>query len=122
MLVIPFVSVHVAEPPRITSQLQELTNTAQLGECVKLTIQAIGTKPVNYQWQWKALWQPCDPEWCNGAILTIPNTQKCNEGSYRCVISNSAGTQTSNLAELIRVGKNPAINVSIVTVITINCP
>ena len=74
---------------------------------MKLTIQAIGTKPLNYQWQWKALWQPCDAEWCNGAILTIPNTQKCNKGNYRCVISNSAGTQTSNLAELIHVGENP---------------
>ena len=111
MLVIPFVSLHVAEPPSITSQLQELTNTTQLGKCVKLTIQAIGTKPLNYQWQWKALWQPCDPKscTCNHATLTIPNTQKYNEGSYRCVISNSAGTQTSNLAGLIRVGKDPQL-------------
>ena len=114
MVTILSVSVHVAKPPSITSQLQELNDTRQ-GKCVKLTIQAIGTTPLSYHWQWKPAeeeWQPCNAEWCNGATLTIPNTQKSNEGRYRCVISNSAGNQTSKSAELLSVGKDPTINVS----------
>ena len=114
MVVILFVSVHVANPPRITSQVQELKDTLQ-GKCVKLAIQAIGTTPLSYHWQWKPAeegWEPCNAEWCNGATLTIPNTQKSNEGSYRCVISNSAGKQASKSAELLSVGKDPTINVS----------
>jgi len=112
LLVIPFVSVHVADPPSIISQLQKLKDTLQ-GKCVKLAIQAIGTTPLSYQWQWKPAWQPCDAEWCDGATLTIPNTQKSNEGTYHCVVSNYAGNQTSNLVELLSVGKDPTINVSI---------
>ena len=111
MVVILFVSVHVANSPRITSQVQELKDTLQ-GKCVKLAIQAIGTTPLSYHWQWKPAWQSCNADWCNGATLTIPNMQKSNEGSYRCVISNSAGNQTSKSAELLSVGKDPTINVS----------
>jgi len=80
---------------------------------VKLTIQTNGTTPLSYQWQWKPAeeeWQPCNAEWCNGATLTIPNTQKSNEGRYRCVISNSAGNQTSKSAKLLSVGKNPIMS------------
>ena len=97
-----FVSLLVAEPqaPEITSQLK----SAFRGKCVKLTIKAIGTKPLSYQWQWKPLeqgWQPCSTHWSGGATLTIPSVQKSNEGSYRCVVSNCAGDLTSNLAELL---------------------
>ena len=101
-----FVSVHVVQLPRITFLRKETQ-----GKFVKFTIQAIGTKPLSYQWQWKPVWQPCPAEWCNSATLTIPNTQKFNEGSYRCVISNHAGSQTSIPAKLT-IGKNPTINVS----------
>jgi len=120
LVVILSVSVHVADPPSITSQLQELKDNLQ-GKCVKLVIQVIGTKPLSYHWQWKPAeegWQPCNAGWCNGATLTIPNTQKSNEGSYRCVISNSAGNQTSKSAELLSVGKDQCLYA---TVITINC-
>ena len=106
LLFVCFVSVHVVQLPRITSQLKETR-----GKFAKFTIQAIGTEPLSYQWQWKPVWQPCDAEWCDGAILTIPNTQKSNEGSYHCVISNCAGSQTSNSAKL-SIGKTPTINLS----------
>ena len=60
---------------------------------------------MKYHWQWKLAeeegeWQPCDAEWCDGATLTIPSVQKSNEGSYRCVISNCAGNETSKQAKL----------------------
>ena len=105
------VIIHVAEPPRITTHPQELKNTVP-GNLAKFTIQAIGTEPLSYHWQWKLAaedgseeWQPCDPEWSDGATLTIPSVQKSNEGSYRCVIRNCVGTMVSKPAQL-SVGKN----------------
>ena len=75
------------------------------------SIEATGTEPLNYQWQHKkgwesAKWQLCDTNSSGGAILTISSVQKPNEGSYRCVVSNCAGSQTSEPAEL-SLGKNP---------------
>ena len=50
-------------------------------------------------------WQTCDAEWSDGATLTIPSVQKYNAGSYRCVVSNCAGSMVSKLAQL-SVGNN----------------
>ena len=91
------------------------------GKHVAFTVKATGTNPLSYQWQWKPAvkpvkdaneedgseeWQSCDAEWCDGATLTIYSVQQFNEGSYRCVISNHAGSQISKAAQL-SVGKNP---------------
>ena len=96
--------VHVADPPRITTHPQELKADIQ-GKPAKFTIQATGTEPLRYNWQWKPTaeegeWQPCPTKWCDGATLTISSVQKSNEGRYRCVISNCAGSQASNPAKL----------------------
>ena len=99
------------EPPKVTNHPKSLSKVS-LGKPVKFTLQATGTEPLSYHWQWKQTeeeggskeWQPCHAEWCDGATLTIPSVQKSNEGSYCCVISNYAGSQTSNPAEL-SVGK-----------------
>ena len=105
-------SLHVADPPRVTTHPQEL-NDAVLGQSVTFTAEATGTQPLKYQWEWKpkkkwgrsGKWQPCDTEWCDGATLTIPKVEKSHTGSYRCVISNEVGSQTSNPANL-SVGKH----------------
>ena len=99
--------LHLADPPRITSDPQNLKD-ALCGKPVTFTAEATGTEPLNYQWEWKQAidddeWQPCDGETFTGAAssrLTILSVQKSNEGSYRCVISNCAGSQTSNPAKL----------------------
>ena len=73
------------------------------------TVQATGTEPLNYLWQWNLAKEGASEEWqpCSGvkgsdtATLTIPSVhQKSNRGSYRCVISNCAGSQTSKPAKL----------------------
>ena len=76
------------------------------------TVQATGTEPLNYHWQWKPAeedgseeWQSCRTEWSDGATLTIPSVQQFNAGRYRCVIRNCVGTQISKPAQLI-IGKN----------------
>ena len=92
----------VAEPPRITIHPQE--SKILHGKSAKFIILATGTDPLSYHWQWKPAeqeggseeWQPCLAGWSDGAILTIPSVHKFNKGSYRCVVSNSAGSQTSN--------------------------
>ena len=104
-------TMDVAEPPRVTNHPLD-TKDAVPGKPVKFTLQATGTEPLNFHWQWKPAgeedgseeWQPCRAEWSDGATLTIPSVQKSNEGSYRCVISNCAGSQTSEPAYL-SVGK-----------------
>ena len=73
-------------------------------------------EPLSYQWRWtlvesrdeseKEEWQRCDVKEPDSRTLTISNVQKLNEGSYHCVISNCAGSQTSEPATL-SVGKNP---------------
>ena len=85
---------------------------------MEFSVQATGTNPLSYQWQWKPTaedgneedgsegWQPCDAKWCDGGTLIIPSVQQFNEGSYCCVVSNSAGSMISKAAQL-NVGKNP---------------
>ena len=41
----------------------------------------------------------------NNSTLTISSVQKSNEGSYRCTVSNCAGSEASEYATLT-VGKN----------------
>ena len=83
------------------------------GEPVEFTVQANGTDPLKYQWQWKPAaeeeggseeWQPCDVEKSDSASLMIASVQKSNEGNYRCVISNFIGSTTSEPAKL-SIGK-----------------
>ena len=96
----------VAEPPKITTHPKDLKNF--IAKPASFRIQATGTGPLTYQWQWirsekvgNKDWQPCDAKWSGkGATLTIPIVQKSNEGSYRCVVSNHVGNVTSNSATL----------------------
>ena len=100
------------EPPKITCQPINLNHVLP-GNAAVFTIEATGSQPLSYQWQWKPAvegdgseeWQPCCAEWCNETTLTIPSVNKSNKGSYRCIISNHTGDQTSKSAQL-SVGKN----------------
>ena len=104
-----FSCISIVEPPRITTHPEDLKDSVAW-KPARFTIQAIGTEPLNYNWQWKPAgskeWLSCDVGWCDGTILIIPSVQKFNEGKYRCVTSNSAGSQISKAAQL-SVGKDP---------------
>ena len=105
------VSIHAARPPRITAHPQQLKDAVP-GETLAFTIQSSGTEPLNYQWEIKTgdgsrEWQSCDVERFPGANcskIIIPSVQKSNEGIYRCVVSNNAGSQTSEPVNL-NIGK-----------------
>ena len=106
------------ESPKVTSQPKRLSKVIQ-GTTASFTVQATGTDPLNYEWQWKPAeeksgrkeWQPCNTSWSNGATLTIPSVQKSNEGWYHCVISNCAGRVISKPIQL-SVGKSKKIGFS----------
>jgi len=106
-------ALHTADLPRFTTHPKEL-KYAVPGQSVTFAVHATGTEPISYQWQWKPAgsqhgesedWQLCDVKCSDGSTLKIPNVQKSNEGSYRCVISNCAGSQTSTAADL-NIGGN----------------
>ena len=99
---------YVADPPGVATQPQDLKDAVP-GNAVMFTVEATGTDPLSYQWDWKPAgdrneWQPVEFSGSDQFTLTISSVQKSNEGSYRCVISNCAGTQTSSPAQL-SVGK-----------------
>ena len=106
------IGLSIGEPPKVTSQPKSLKKVVPR-TTISFTVQASGTDPLNYQWQWRPVdeengseeWQSCDAEWCDDGTLTIPSVQKSNEGRYRCIINNCAGSQTSKPVQL-SIGKN----------------
>ena len=113
-----YIYVHIAkitflfttdEPPKVTDHPKSLKDAVP-DKPVTFTVQATGTEPLHYQWQWKLKtgdgnggWQLCGVERFPGAkssTLTIPSVQKSNEGSYHCTVSNYAGSETSPCATL----------------------
>ena len=96
---------HAAEPPRITTHPQELKDAVP-GKLVTFRIEATGTEPLSYQWQYEAgseglqLYDVEKSPGANSSTLTIPKVKKLNEGSYYCIVSNCAGSETSKCATL----------------------
>ena len=94
-----------ADPPRITTHPREIKDAVP-GNQVAFTIQATGTEPLNYQWEHKT-GDGNEVERIPGAnrsTLTIPKVKKSDKGSYHCIVSNCAGSETSKFATLT-VGK-----------------
>ena len=76
------------------------------GSNVSFSVTATGTAPLSYQWQKDGM-NLTDGGRITGAItatLTITGVMESDEGGYRCVVTNIAGTNTSNNATLT-VGK-----------------
>ena len=106
-----------AEPPKIV-QLPQTQKNAVPRTNVVFTVEAIGTTPLRFQWEWNCIseeemggdgWQsiPLDVERFQGAdtaTLTITSVQKSDEGEYRCTVRNYAGSETSEAA-VLTVGK-----------------
>ena len=96
-------------PPKITTNLKE-SESIFPGKSVSFTVQATGMEPLKYQWQWKPAGE--SGEWQNisrdgstfqqvGTVLKVTGFQACNAGYYRCVVSNSAGSETSQYTNLV---------------------
>lgn len=80
--------------PYITNHPASLTIAE--GQPGTFNVSALGTTPFEYQWQKNGIDVPGE----TGATLTIENAVPNDEGEYKVVVSNAAGTATSNGATL----------------------
>ena len=97
----------VVEPPTITQH--PVSQTVYLGETAVFSVTASGFPPVSYQWQKDSV-DLTEAGHCSGvttASLTVSNADGSDAGSYRCVVSNSEGSATSNAASLTVGGPRP---------------
>jgi hypothetical protein len=94
--------------PTITTQPANQTVTA--GQTATFTVVASGTAPLSYQWQKNG----ANIAGATSASYTTPATTTSDSGStFKAVVSNSAGTATSNAATLtVNPAPAPAIQVN----------
>ena len=108
-----------AKPPTVTSQPKSQKNIFP-GKAVEFSVQATGAEPLRYQWQWKKFGKEGEKDgWQNlsgeGSTFQVEEVQASNAGYYQCVVSNSAGSKTSQHASLT-VGKHvPIVSTSLST-------
>lgn len=86
--------VFVPAPPSIT--LQPQSRIVKAGSNVIFTVQAAGTAPMSYQWRFNN----ADILRATNNSVTISNAQPVNGGTYFAIVSNMAGTNSSNPATL----------------------
>ena len=99
-----------ATAPAITTQPANKTVTA--GQTATFSVTATGTAPLAYQWQKNA----ADVPGATSASYTTPMTTTADTGAlFRVMVSNAAGSVTSNTATLT---VNPSTTTSSVDVIT----
>jgi sugar lactone lactonase YvrE len=102
------VSAAAPTPPSITSQ--PISQTVTLGSSVVFISSASGTL-LSYQWYFNGVLIP-------GAIsstYTIPSTLASNSGTYTVTVSNSAGTVTSQAAQLSVLNPGRLTNLSVLS-------
>lgn len=80
--------------PYITNQ--PLPLSVAEGQDATFTVSSLGTRPFEYQWQKDGV----DISGATNADLIIDNTTTADKGSYRVIVSNEAGSTTSNTALL----------------------
>ena len=109
-------SSHAAKAPKITTQPTS-QNYVRQGSVLSFKIKATGAEPLSYQWQWNPAGEDEQHEWqdlsCDGSTfqeveggLKLAGIQACHAGKYRCVVSNSAGSEISWCATLtVSVGE-----------------
>ncbi len=85
-------------PPSITTQPSSATVT--LGQPVSFTVGAGGTVPLSYQWYKGAVGSGSLISGANSSTYTIATTTGSSAGDYYVVVTNDAGTATSNAATL----------------------
>lgn len=66
------------------------------GETASFAVEASGPPPLTYQWYFNGH----EITGANSSVLSIPNVQAANEGSYTVRVKNDAGSVTSGAANL----------------------
>ena len=96
-----------AVPPTITQQPADLTVTA--GQPASFTVAATGTAPLAYQWQRNGV----DIAEATGTTYSIVTTVLGDSGAvFRAVVTNAAGSATSNNATLTVTAAAPVLTIT----------
>jgi glucose/arabinose dehydrogenase len=78
--------------------------TVAVGQPATFTVEATGATPLSYQWQRNGV----NISGATSASYTLPAATLADDGAqFRCVVSNSAGTATSNSATLRVINSQP---------------
>lgn len=95
--------VPVVVAPQIT--LQPVSQTVTAGQAATFSVAASGTAPLSYQWQKNA----ADIAGATGSSYRTAATTAADSGAaFRCIVSNSAGSVTSQAAVLVVNKTTPA--------------
>ncbi len=95
--------VNTAPPPVVTAptiSTQPATLVVVPGAAATLAVAASGTGPLAYQWSHDG----APVAGAAGPVLTLASVGAADGGSYTVTVSNSAGSVTSNPAQLLLVG------------------
>lgn len=87
--------IGVPVPVRFIAQPQSITTNT--GASVTLSVVAVGTAPLQYQWFFNTVWYPGK----TNDTLVLNNVQFGNSGDYHVVVANAAGSFTSAVARLL---------------------
>lgn len=85
--------------------------TVSAGQPASFSVTATGTAPLTYQWQRNNV----NIAGATASTYTIANTQPSHAGSYRVIVTNAAGSATSNAATLTVTTFNAAPVATITT-------
>lgn len=85
----------IATAPTIVTHPQ--SQTALSGQTVTLSVSAAGTSPISYQWRKNG----ASISGATGNSFTLTNLKSGDAGAYEVVVTNAAGSVTSNPAVLI---------------------
>lgn len=92
----------------VLAQGPDVQLTAKVGKTLELTAKADGPQPFTYQWY-------RDNKPITGstqAVVTFPNLVLADTGTFKCVISNSDGSATTNNVVLVVTAAVPPSNAS----------
>ncbi len=97
--ILEFQSAH-AEPPRISGH--PAPQAVAYGGVARFTVSATSAEPLGYQWSLggNALADNARISGATGPTLTITAVEPRDIGHYQCVVTNAAGSATSQAAEL----------------------
>jgi Regulator of Chromosome Condensation (RCC1) repeat protein/Ig-like domain-containing protein/immunoglobulin I-set domain protein len=95
--------VTIVFPPSITGQSSNTNVFA--GNSFNLSVAATGSPTLAYSWKF----ENTTISGATGSTLTVTNAQSINEGAYRAIVSNSAGSVTSAIISVRVLPSGPTI-------------